>query len=71
MPRLSGLLKTMRHSHSYSQRGLAQKLGCTQAMVSCWESGRSTPNLRYFARMIRAYRMTGTTVAKLLDSLDA
>jgi transcriptional regulator with XRE-family HTH domain len=50
------LLRHHRYTHNLKQAALAEDLGVTQALISRWESGRSTPSRPMRERIRRAVK---------------
>ena len=60
-------IKRLRTAHGWSQRQLAERLGCVQASVCHWEMERSMPSLH---RLQRIARLCDVPVAWLVGDSD-
>lgn len=47
--------RDMRESHGFSQRTLAERIGCTAAAVSTWETESRCPSLPQIARILDVF----------------
>lgn len=64
----SNRLKSLRHRLIGKQAALALGVGCTEAAVSYWETGRRLPSRSMVARIIETLRTNGCE-APVLDEL--
>jgi len=49
-------IRLMRKQYGYSQIELADKLGCSQALVALWESGRKQPSPEQLIRIAKVLK---------------
>jgi DNA-binding transcriptional regulator YiaG len=48
-------IKEEREKHIISQSDLANMLGCTQDLVSKWETGKHRPSNKYLRKMVDVF----------------
>ena len=67
-------MKALRRRLGSKQCWVANVVGCTNASVSFWESGKRVPDLRNLERLLHALEMAGATrheIAWLRDAWEA
>lgn len=55
---LSANLLALREAYDISQRQVAKDIGCHQASVSNWETGRTIPNVGMLVELASYYEVT-------------